>query len=139
MSRAARTAKPRRFVRMFQPQFAEAVRERKKRQTIRPAPKRMPRKGDILAARRWTGLPYRSRQETLVEATIVHVEPVGIERGHLMLGDGEAFREYWLAYPTSRLMMDEFARWDGFHCWDALELWFLRTHDLPFSGIVISW
>lgn len=48
------------YVRMFKPQFAPLVESGKKLQTVRPTPKRMPKPGDKISLREWTGLPYRS-------------------------------------------------------------------------------
>lgn len=43
------------FVRMFKPQFAPMVENGTKLQTVRPRPKRMPKEGDAISLRCWTG------------------------------------------------------------------------------------
>ena len=67
-----------RFVRTFQPRFSRLVESGAKRQTIRKTPKRMPKVGDTLDAREWTGAPYRSKQRKLLEAPLVSVSEVEI-------------------------------------------------------------
>jgi hypothetical protein len=122
---------PRRFVRMFKPQFAALVKSGKKRQTVRPTPKgRMPVAGDTIEMRQWTGMPYRSKQRLLGESTIVHVERISIDRTALIKNGGNYF---------GLLICDEFARADGFKDFADMVQWFDETHGLPFQGIVIYW
>jgi len=125
------------FVRMFQDRFAMLVRSRQKRQTIRRTPKRMPRPGDLLRARRWTGKPYRSKQETLIEATITRVEWIEIFRQSARIGQGQTRRQ--LSIGRDGTEMDAFAQADGFEDWEDLCGWFCDNHHLPFYGIVIYW
>ena len=66
--------KPRRFVKMFKPRFAELIRSGAKRQTIRPTPKVLPEAGDIIDCRQWSGLPYRSKQIRLGEFEVAEME-----------------------------------------------------------------
>lgn len=114
--------KPRTFVRMFQPRFAPLVESGAKFQTIRNTPKVLPRVGDRVSCREWTGKPYRSKQRVLREAEITLVGPVRIE-----------FQE------TASRANHDFARNDGFEdFWDMLA-WFEKTHGLPFDGILIQW
>jgi hypothetical protein len=61
---------------MFQDRFAELVRGGDKCQTIRWSARCRP--GDVLSLRRWTGKPYRSKQETLREAVCTAVSPVAM-------------------------------------------------------------
>ena len=123
--------KPKRFVRMFKPRFAPLVKSGKKRQTMRPTPKQMPRSGDIIDCREWSGKPYRSKQNKLVESTITNVRMARLS-------------------PTARFFLDNieidkaddlraFARADGFSDWWELLEWFMETHGLPFDGILILW
>lgn len=121
---------PRLFVRLFKPQFAALVEQRIKRQTVRPTPKRMPRPGDRISLRAWTGLPYRTPQRVLLESIVTSVEAITFTRLHrIQFQDGilRAEEEY------------AFARDDGF--FDAAEMfaWFEREHGLPFSGVLIEW
>lgn len=130
-----RDRKVRTFVRMFKPQFAPAVELGEKLQTVRPTPKRMPRPGDRISLRAWTGAPYRSKQRVLREAVISSVSPIEI---------------FWDYYRTmnawgkwtwfeDRSALDAFARQDGFAGWDELTDWFSSTHRLAFRGVLICW
>ena len=116
-------------VRMFKPQFAPLVLSGEKCQTIRPTPKRMPKSGEKISLRMWTGKPYRSKQRVLREAIISEVLPVKIcglaimVNNCVLLGDDE-----WA-----------FAKADGFNTPMDLFEWFNVTHGLPFEGVVIKW
>lgn len=118
-----------RFVRLFKPQFAELVERGLKLQTVRPVPKRMPKPGDALSLRAWSGLPYRSPQRVLMEAVVTYVYPVrifhsGIIQNGQRLSDGHVRR---------------FAEADGFDGVEEMLNWFEEVHGLPFDGIVIYW
>lgn len=118
------------FVRMFKPQFAGLVMSGQKCQTIRPIPKRMPKSGDRIILRMWTGKPYRSPQRTLLETNVSKVHPVQI------LGNGGIILDGRL------LTLDQewtFAKHDGFNSPKDLFDWFNTEHGLPFDGIVIYW
>ena len=118
--------KPRRFVRLFKPQFAGLVESGAKLQTVRPTPKRIPKPGDLISLRCWTGKPYRSKQRVLREATITYVGFVRIER-----------RAFWRNGVFG--CGHEFALADGFKDYPSLSEWFEAEHGLPFEGIVICW
>jgi len=119
------------FVRMFNPQFAPLVEAGTKLQTVRPVPKRMPKPGDKISLRAWTGKPYRSKQRVLMESTITHVDTFSIDTFPTM-----RINDIRLKYRSA---CDEFARADGFEDYPALLEWFHKTHGLPFEGIVIHW
>ena len=110
-------------VRMFKPQFARLVESGAKCQTVRPTPKRMPKPGDRISLRMWTGKPYRSKQRVLRESVIAAVEPFDLDAMRL-------WRE------SDR---DAFARADGFGDWPEMLQWFISTHGYPFKGVVIFW
>lgn len=118
-----------RFVRMFQPRFADLVRLGQKTQTVRKTPKRMPKVGDIIDARAWIGAPYRSKKVKLAEGTIMRVERVVIGREFISVGGS-------FLWPLERI---KFAESDGFKDFPELLDWFAETHDLPFTGILIQW
>lgn len=118
--------KPRRFVRMFKPQFARLVETGVKLQTVRPLPKRMPVPGDIIDCREWTGKPYRSPQRKLKESEIADVRKVEIHSNGVNI-DGDYYHS------------DTFAKRDGFEGFEEMKAWFQETHGLPFTGIVIVW
>lgn len=122
--------KPRKFVRLFQPSFADQVERGIKKQTIRAAPKRMPAIGDHISLRAWTGKPYRSKQRILRESQITQVSTVAIHADSYSLRAGTF---------TSLPFRNHFARKDGFKDWDDMITWFQQTHKLPFTGILIQW
>ena len=127
------TDQPKRFVRMFQPRFAPLVRSGQKCQTIRSWPARVPKVGDIIDCREWSGKPYRSKQISLIERPLVGVKRVRIEhdRAWDVLNEGGV---YW-----SRISeLDPFAKADGFRDWDDLIEWFTANHALPFEGILFE-
>lgn len=123
---------PRRFVRLFQPRFAALVEAGKKYQTVRPVPVVMPRVGDLLDARAWTGLPYRSKTRALLASPspICGVRSITIHFDGLIEIDGR--------YITP-VEMESFAHADGFADRAELLAWFHDRHGLPFTGIVIDW
>lgn len=118
------------FIRLFQPRFADLVETGKKKQTIRAAPKRMPIAGDHISLRTWTGKPYRSKQRILRESEITQVSTV------VILPEGYSTQAGTF---TSLAFRNHFARKDGFKNWDDMTNWFQQTHNLPFTGILIQW
>jgi len=117
------------FVRIFQPQFASKVLSGEKCQTVRPTPSRMPKRGDKLSLRTWTGKPYRSRQRILRETVVDWVQPIRITpHGITLAGQMLTEHQEW-----------DFAKADGFNTPQDMLEWFNRTHRLPFEGIVIYW
>lgn len=118
------------FVRMFKPRFADLVETGRKLQTVRPEPKRMPKPGDTISLRCWSGLPYRSKQRVLREGEIREVHHTLIDE------DGVNLYERDAAWAPDR---DAFARADGFADWPDMRRWFEETHGLPFRGIVLYW
>ena len=120
-------------VRVFKPQFASLVESGVKCQTVRPTPKRLPKPGDRISLRMWTGKPYRSKQRVLREAEISAVEKITL---------CDTGRELLVGIGNKSLTPEElnaFAAADGFK--NGLELfsWFEATHGLPFEGVVIKW
>jgi hypothetical protein len=90
-------------------------------QTIRRRARCRP--GDVLSLRRWTGKPYRSKQEILRESVCSALTPIQINRwGIPCVADD-----------------DKLARRDGFIGWREMREWFERTHGLPFHGWIIEW
>lgn len=117
------------FVRMFKPEFASKVLSGEKCQTVRPTPKRMPKRDDRISLRCWKGKPYRSKQRILREAIIDWVQPIRITEHGITL-DSQMLSEHqeWT-----------FAKDDGFNTPQDMIEWFSFTHGLPFTGIVIYW
>lgn len=113
-------------VRMFKPQFADAVRQGTKRQTVRPIPVRLPKAGDRISLRMWSGKPYRSKQTLLRETMVISVSDCCITGVSVTVRGREQDPEI-------------FARADGFDSFATMRQWFLETHGLPFQGILIEW
>ena len=114
------------FVRMFKPRFAPLVESGQKCQTVRPVPSRMPKVGDTISLREWTGKPYRSKQRVLREEVISGVSHVDIT-------------ETGVAVESCAVHCDQFALADGFKDFFELRDWFKTEHGLPFEGILIKW
>jgi hypothetical protein len=109
---------------MFQDRFADMVRHGSKPHTIRKTARCKP--GDVLSLRRWTGKPYRSKQETIREAVCTAVSPVAICEREVMVN-----AEYVHA--------GKLAAMDGFRDWVEMRDWFDSVHGLPFHGWLIEW
>lgn len=110
---------------MFQAQFAPLVQAGLKTQTIRPFRKRPLRLGERLSLRRWSGLPYRSKQVELGMGEVTFL-------CHITIGHHQVV-------VTQDISTDEIWKSDGFDSWEAMEQWFAQTHGLPFSGTLIRW
>ena len=115
---------------LFQPKFADLVGSGVKRQTIRKAARC--KVGDTLSLRRWTGKPYRSKQQIIMSATCTGVTKVIVEEHDLIFPDQPNS-------ATSYEDMNRFARLDGFRDFVELVGWLERTHGIPFHGEVIQW
>jgi hypothetical protein len=125
--------------RKFKDRFAPLVRDGRKRQTVRPTPKRakdMPEPGDLFIAERWTGKPYRSKVEEIMRGEIM-----GVATCEVNFVTGRRPRPLLTinGRTLTRGAADGFAMADGFE--SALELvqWFQNEHGLPFQGIAIFW
>jgi len=117
------------IVRLFMPQFAPLVESGAKPHTVRPRPKRMPKVGEKISLRCWTGRPYRSKQRILRESVVTKVERIRMTAFDIFI-DGA---------KLSDPQLDTFACADGFPHHDAMLDWFEEQHGLPFEGIVIHW
>ena len=122
--------KPRKFIRLFQPRFADQVESGIKKQTIRLTPKRMPQVGDHISLRTWTGKPYRSKQRILRESIITEVDTITICH--------DRFIRCGYTY-TAPYYRNSLAVADGFTDWADMITWFQDNHQHPFSGILIQW
>lgn len=125
---------PARFVRMVKPRFVGLVKRRKKRQTIRPLPKRIPRRGDILDLRQWIGKPYRSKQRKIIETKLTEIKVcrIAVEGVHMQ-------SRYGFITFSGGDDADRFARDDGFKDFAELVRWFQAEHGLPFDGVILFW
>ena len=110
----------------FKQQFAEAVEEGTKRQTIRPKRKRPTKPGDRLYL--YTGM--RTKQcRKLGEATCTEVLDIEIQTSRVTVA-GEA-----LSWAQMKLL----ASLDGFSDQEAFFQFFEDAYGLPFQGELIRW
>lgn len=128
--------RPRRFVKMFKPQFAPGVKAGTKRQTVRPTPLRRPKVGDTIDCREWTGKPYRSPQRRLGLGKITLVADCRISDEGVMIG---TFCQSYEIMGQPGGNREKFAVADGFRSFGEMLDWFRREHGLPFVGILIKW
>ena len=118
---------------MFQDKFAHKVRDGSKCQTIRKAARC--KAGDTLSLRRWTGKPYRSKQEIIREVVCESAEPALILRPFAGATAVAAVGPEVIREDEA----DAFARADGFADFGEMVKWFEDTHGLPFNGWLIKW
>ena len=127
-----------------QAQFVEPVRSGIKRTTIRPIPKRkrdVPQAGDAIVLYRWTGKPYRSKQEVIgryrviTDACRVTVKTDRIVF-HNVFGEGEDLAVIDNAESSD---LTAVAYREGFKDWPEMSAWFEASHGIPFTGIIIGW
>lgn len=109
---------------MFQDRFADKVRDGSKPHTIRKTARCKP--GDLLSLRRWTGKPYRSKQEVLREVICTAVCDVLIFPCDVTIDRNQVSGQH-LAVK------------DGFGSWEEMRDWFDKVHGLPFRGWLIEW
>lgn len=121
------------WIRTFKPQFCPLVEAGLKCQTVRPTPKRMPKVGDRISLREWTGKPYRSKQRVLRESTITAVEKISL------LDTGRELLMYVNESELHPEQINAFAKADGFAHGIEMFIWFETKHGLPFEGVVIKW
>lgn len=121
---------------LFQNRFADLVRTRKKQQTIRKKRLLPITVGDPLVLRMWSGLPRRSRQITLLTAVCRSVQPIYIS-SRVYTPDHYGVRLDGEFLPRRRA--EALARADGFESVEDMCEWFIKTHGLPFEGVLITW
>lgn len=115
------------IVKLFKPQFAPLVQTRQKRQTVRPWPKRIPRIGDDISLRQWSGMPYGSPQIILLESRLEQFDIVGIDAEGIIVG-------------VATVPENAFAAADGFSSFEDLYDWFRNEHKVAaFIGALYKW
>jgi uncharacterized protein YqfB (UPF0267 family) len=112
---------------LFQNRFPDKIRDGSKKHTIRKKAGCKP--GDILSLRRWTGRPYRSKQESIINIECIAVSSIYINYDKVLMDDTLLDLSH-----LDRLAID-----DGFKNFSDMTLWFAKTHGLPFSGYLIKW
>lgn len=118
-------------VRLFMPEFHQAVREYRKRMTLRQPGKQDVRPGDLLLLRGWSGKPYRSPQIHLGAGLVTRVDILRVWRGGIIGADWEA--------QEGDLSLEAFAQLDGFTGWDAMRGFFTARYGLPTLVNAIRW
>ena len=113
----------------FQKQFAEAVKNGEKTQTIRAHRKNPIKEGETLYL--YTGMRTKSC-EKLKEVKCTSVLPFKINS----LGVSCTVGQHTLYYLDH---LDKIAVADGFNDWRDMVRWFSETHGLPFDGNLIIW
>lgn len=119
----------------FQKQFAPAVEDGDKTQTIRAKRKdgRSPKMGQI--AYLYTGLRTKACRQ-IGEHLIESVHNVMLGHKGVIVNCDEWIGEYVINEPVE---LDMFARDDGFKNWPEMRDWFDKTYGLPFEGDLIKW
>ena len=126
-------------VRTFKPRFAALVKSGRKRQTIRPMPKRYPKVGEHESWRQWNGRPYNSGQTELAQIKLTEVQSVVVHRDGIEFSPGTlrvCFFGEW--HKERRKVLEAIAILDGFSSWIEMRDWFQNKYTLPFSGVLIS-
>ena len=113
----------------FKQQFAEAVKDGYKRQTIRALRKNPIKEGDTLYL--YTGMRTKNCEklnEVICDDVLdfgIHMDGWGCDVGPCMIRDKNE--------------LNKIARADGFVDWVEMVRWFIDTHGLPFKGNLILW
>lgn len=116
---------------MFKERFVQPIRSGTKHLTIRETAAGVVA-GDELSLRRWTGLPYRSKQEEIRQVRVHAVARVLLDVGQA--GNLIVLFGHTMLSPRD---VEKFAVGDGFaSAAEMLEYWQPR---LPFGGQAIYW
>lgn len=126
----------------FKTKFVPLILDETKQQTIRAVRKdNRPhcKVGDTLKL--YAGM--RTKDCTLIkEVTVIENSPIKICEDSITL----PHIELWWKMSSCNchdtqdsLMMDSFAKADGFENWIEMRDWFEETHGLPFTGTLIKW
>jgi hypothetical protein len=133
----------RRHVIMCQRQFVPAILAGTKLHTIRAERVRSIKPGDILDLRAWTGLPYRSKQEKLIERVCIGCTRIDVDsntREIYMMETGGSW--YYRGGPREIDLAEEklaLAQRDGFASAHAFFEFFRFTHAGLLKGQLIEW
>lgn len=116
---------------LFQDRFVELIRNGAKPHTIRKSARCKP--GDRLSLRRWTGKPYRSKQEIILEAVCVSIRPISMGHGIDAKGISIDSEE---CHAGRRQIL---AKQDGFKNDREMLMWFAGMQGLPFQEVLTEW
>lgn len=122
---------------MFQPRFAPLVASGSKTQTVRPPRKTPFQEGEIVSARQWSGVAYRSPQIEVARVRIEAIHEVVISEHGIDVEEptNEVGELEWVDLEPEEV--EAFAKDDGFEDWADMREWFRSTHGLPFRGELI--
>src|SRR3989339_905900 len=122
----------------FKKEFAEAVENGEKRQTVRALRKdgrSHCKAGDTIKL--YTGMRTTSCRllgtAIVTNACAVKIMDTGMELG------GRLLPSVIYARDQHELTDNEFAQADGFDSFSDMTEWFTKNHGLPFEGVVIQW
>jgi hypothetical protein len=124
----------------FKAEFVPKILDCSKCQTIRARRRDgrpHARSGDRLKL--YTGM--RTRACCLVATVwVTNCEGIVIHTDGIEFRPGTLGAHFWSEnLPTKRVMLDSFAKRDGFKGWTEMREWFAKVHGLPFEGTLISW
>lgn len=121
----------------FKQQFAEPIRSRQKRQTIRASGKRKPPKvGDTLYL--YTGMRTAECRK-LGEFRCNGVWHITIETEHRRVRLPRMIGATLTMWDLDQADVDALAKADGFESTDAFFDWFRENHGKSMSGYLIGW
>lgn len=119
----------------FQARFADKVKNREKRQTIRANGKRRPpRVGDPLML--YTGMRQCGCRK-LLDAVCSRVTPISISTRYKIISVGNTLLGRWQTLTAEEA--EELAIKDGFASADELYRWVSANHGDTLSGNLIEW
>ena len=121
--------RPARHVLLFMNRFEAPIVGGTKIHTMRLR-KRVPKVGDVLSLRVWTGKPYRSKQREILSATCTRVQEFRMEAMSPFV-DGDFV---WSDAERAAL-----AKRDGFGFWEEMRETLHQMHGLYFVGHLIWW
>ena len=121
----------------FRAEYAEKVRTRAKRRTIRAYGKRRhARPGDMLQL--YTGMRTK-RCEKLLEVPCRSTSHVAMLPDKVVVVPISQQRDGQIVYIVRRGELDEFAHLDGLENWMSMRELFEQMHGWPFGGLMIQW
>ena len=126
----------------FQKQFADDVEERRKRRSIRAPRKdgRDPKAGDTLQL--YTGMRTKACRKLGPDEKCRRVRPVEIDHMGVTIAGRKLYAGDAPAYAGGvdpEHYDSDFARADGFDCFQSMREFFETEHGLPFRGNLIEW
>lgn len=123
---------------MFKKQFTEKILSGEKVSTIRPKARCKP--GDTLSLRNWEGKPYRSKHKIIMETQYKSLHKISIYAPNKMILESiDTYPQSITLIPMHYSEAHQIARMEGFSDSNEMIDFFLKTHGLPFEGMLIYW